>query len=90
MKSYKNSEGKDLIVINNKGKNLIETLEVFEHNEVITNPYSGRSCELTPIAVALYDFVKGCEMLGHVGEEFRLALMIFRLNFPEEYYVLLD
>ena len=30
----------------------------------VTNPFSGESCMLTPEAVAVYDSIKGAEMIG--------------------------
>ena len=57
--------------------------------EVITNPYSGESVKLPPVAVAVYDFIKGAEMVGD-ETNLRKALDWFIKNFPEEYMVLLD
>ena len=37
---------------------------VGENSETIANPFTGESCELTPEAVAVYDLIKGGEMLG--------------------------
>ncbi len=33
-------------------------------SELVTNPFSGESCTLTPEAVAVYDTIRGCEMFG--------------------------
>lgn len=79
-----------MIYINEKGKKLVNDLMIGKESEVVRNPYSGRSCKLEPVAVALYDYIKGCEQLGLCGEDFELALMIFRFNWNEEYYILLD
>lgn len=74
---------------NQQQKDLMSDLEVFDKSEEIENPYSGVSCILCPEAVALYDFIKGCEMLG-LEKSFQLAINLFRLNWPDEYYKLLD
>ena len=57
--------------------------------ETITNPYSGESVKLSPEAVAVYDTIKGAEMLGNydtVGK----GLDWFRQYYPDEYMKLLD
>ena len=30
----------------------------------VSNPFSGESCTLTPEAVAVYDSIMGCQMVG--------------------------
>ena len=45
-------------------KDLVDSLTLEEDSEVITNPYSGISVKLDPVGVALYDLVKGCELIG--------------------------
>jgi len=55
----------------------------------VTNPWSGEKCVLTPEAVAVYDTIKGCEMVGDV-KNLRKGLDWFRKHFPAEYMVLLD
>ena len=58
-------------------------------NEIVTNPFSGESVELTPEAVAVYDTIKGCEMFGdYTGV--RRGLDWFRKHYPNEYMILLD
>ena len=57
--------------------------------EMITNPFSGESCLLSPEAVAVYDTIRGCELFGdYVGV--RKGLDWFRKYYPAEYMVLLD
>lgn len=68
---------------------LIDSLQIEEFNETITNPYSGKSCELEPLAVALYDVIKGSELLGDM-DTMRIGLGIFISKWPKEYYILLD
>ena len=62
---------------------------VGENSETIANPFTGESCELTPEAVAVYDLVKGAEMLG-LYKTVRIGLDWFRKNYAAEYMVLLD
>ena len=57
--------------------------------EKVTNPYSGESCQLPRYAVAVYDTIKGAELLGDQGT-MRKGLDWFQKNFTDEYYVLLD
>ncbi|HBC87087.1 MAG TPA: hypothetical protein DCZ94_09050 [Lentisphaeria bacterium] len=70
-------------------KNLIGGLMIGTENEVVTNPYSGKSVELCPEAVALYDLIKGAEMIGDY-ENVETGLAIFSRNWPDAYMVLLD
>ena len=44
--------------------NFINDLAVGTAPEVVTNPFSGESVELTALEVAVYDYIKGCEMTG--------------------------
>lgn len=63
---------------------------IFDKEPVeVTNPFSGESCILQPDAVAVYDCLKGAEMMGDV-KTLRAGLEWFRKYFPEEYMVLLD
>ena len=55
----------------------------------VSNPFSGEKVKLHPTAIAVYDCIKGAEML----EEFdtvRKGLDWFRKHYPKEYMVLLD
>lgn len=70
-------------------RKLIAELQVGRENEVVKNPYSGESVELCPEAVAIYDLIKGAEMLAdYITVE--TGLGIFLRNWPREYMVLLD
>ena len=44
-------------------RTIIPHLTIFNENEIITNPYSGISVELKPIQVAIYDYIRGYELL---------------------------
>ena len=55
----------------------------------VSTPFSGEKVKLHPTAIAVYDCIKGAEML----EEFdtvRKGLDWFRKHYPKEYMVLLD
>ena len=73
-----------------KKHDFIASLEVGVENEPVENPYSGEKAVLCPLAVALYDFIIGCQALNTDDERFSLALEIFMEKWPEEYMVLLD
>jgi hypothetical protein len=64
-------------------------LYIGSESEVISNPYSGESVLLDPLAVAVYDTIKGAEATENYSMV-RKGLEWFRKNYPEEYMVLLD
>jgi hypothetical protein len=65
-------------------------IEVYDTEPVVvTNPFSGESHVLTPEEVAVYDYIKGCEMLGDYAGV-RQGLDWFMTNNPDAYMVLLD
>jgi hypothetical protein len=55
----------------------------------VTNPFSGESCILTPEAVAVYNSIRGAEMIGN-WTLVRQGIEWFIENFPSEYMILLD
>jgi hypothetical protein len=58
-------------------------------SEVVQNPFSGESITLSPQAVAVYDTIRGCEMIGDY-KTVRKGLDWFRKYYPKEYMILLD
>ncbi len=60
-----------------------------EGNSIVTNPLSGESCVLNPVAVAVYDMIKGAELLGRFSI-MRVGIDWFIEHYPAEYMVLLD
>jgi hypothetical protein len=76
--------------LNKTQERIIADLQIGDVDETITNPYSGVSCVLEPKAVALYDFIKGCEALGSYGKDFDQARYAFAELWPNEYTKLLD
>ena len=58
-------------------------------SEIVSNPFTGQSCELTPDAVATYDVLKGAEQLG-MHKIVQKGLDWFIKNYTKEYMILLD
>ena len=58
-------------------------------SEKITNPFSGQSITLSPEAVAVYDTIMGCQLIGYY-KTMQKGLDWFRLYHAEAYMVLLD
>jgi hypothetical protein len=55
----------------------------------VKNPFSGESIMLSPDEVAVYDYLKGCELIGdHKG--LRKGLNWFMNNNAQAYMTLLD
>ena len=55
----------------------------------VENPYSGEKAMLEPVAVAVYDCIKGAEMM----QDYKLVeegIEWFQKHYPREYMVLLD
>jgi len=55
----------------------------------VANPFSGEKVMLEPIAVAVYDCIKGAEMM----QDYKLVeegIEWFQKHYPKEYMVLLD
>ena len=78
-----------MTIITERQKEILAELEIGAEPEVVENPYTGVSCTLEPTAVAIHDFIKGCEMFGN-SADMSEAIMLFRINWPDEYYKLLD
>lgn len=55
----------------------------------VRNPFSGESATLTPEEVAVYDYLKGCELMGDY-QGVRKGLEWFSRKNPEAYMTLLD
>jgi hypothetical protein len=55
----------------------------------VANPYSGEKVMLEPIAVAVYDCIKGAEMLQD-HDTVEKGIDWFITHYPKEYGVLLD
>jgi|TARA_Y100000996_G_scaffold345683_1_gene283650 hypothetical protein len=55
----------------------------------VANPFSGEKVVLQPTAIAVYDAIKGAEMLNY-HETVEAGVDWFREHYPKEYMVLLD
>ena len=55
----------------------------------VANPYSGEKVMLEPIAVAVYDCIKGAEYMED-GDMMQKGIEWFQKHYPKEYMVLLD
>lgn len=67
----------------------VSDLFVGTSSEIIANRFTGESVELVPEAVAVYDYIMGCEILGDY-KGMRKGLDWFIKYFPEAYMILLD
>ena len=57
--------------------------------KTIKNPYTGEACTLTPEAIAVYDTIKGAEMMG-LFKVVEKGLDWFKRYYAKEYMILLD
>ena len=65
-------------------------VEIMDKEPVeVANPYSGEKVMLEPIAVAVYDCIKGAEMMEN-ADLMQKGIDWFREHYPKEYMVLLD
>ena len=65
-------------------------LEILDKEPVeVANPYSGEKVMLQPDAVAVYDYIKGSEVLQQY-KAVRKGLDWFRKHEPDAYMLLLD
>ena len=55
----------------------------------VANPFSGEKVMLQPTAIAVYDAIKGAEMLNEF-DIVRKGITWFQKHYPKEYFVLLD
>jgi len=69
---------------------LFPGIQVYDKENVdVKNPFSGETFNLTPEEVAVYDYLKGCELLGDY-EGLRRGIDWFMDNNVEAYMALLD
>ena len=62
---------------------------VLEHSEEIKNPFTGEKVMLPPDAVAVYDTIKGAELIGNYSH-LRKGIAWFQKHEPDAYMKLLD
>jgi hypothetical protein len=75
--------------LNKREIQLLDDLELGAEDEVVTNPFSGRSILLSPQMVALYDYIKGCEITRNVKELIIAKVLFAKLN-PKGFSILID
>ncbi len=74
---------------NKTEQKIIDKLELGEHDEEITNPFSKATVVLPPLGVALYDLITGSEITGRY-KDFDNARYLFSKLYPEAYMILID
>jgi hypothetical protein len=69
---------------------LFPGIQIYDLEPVeVRNPFTGEAALLTPEEVAVYDYLKGCELMGdYTG--LRRALDWFSRKNPDAYMTLLD
>lgn len=86
---------------NKREQKLIDELLIGVNKEKVTNIFSGESCILEPLGVALYDFIIGSQVLlekeqlppkkaQNLSFQFDIARNLFRKLYPDEYMILID
>jgi hypothetical protein len=76
--------------VNKSIKDIFPGIMILDNEPVsVENPFSGESVILSPEEVAVYDYLKGCELIGdHKG--LRKGLDWFIDNNSQAYITLLD
>jgi hypothetical protein len=73
-----------------KTREIPKGLKILDKEPVeVANQFSGESVVLPPDAVAVYDWIKGCEVCG-LYNDMDKGLRWFRKHEPDAYMVLLD
>ena len=75
--------------LNKTEQKLVDQLHVGQSTEAIVNPFSGVRVVCVPLAVALYDYIQGCQLTGSY-KYFDTARYLFQKQWPAEYMQLLD
>ena len=74
----------------NKEPNPPFEVEIIDTKPVeVSNPFSGQKTILQPTAIAVYDCIKGAEMMGDY-DMVQKGIDWFIEHYPKEYGVLLD
>ena len=75
----------------------LNALDVGPDSEYVSNMFTGERCFLPPVAVAIYDFIIGAQLISHtemfdskVRKEMQIGLNWFKKHYPREYMTLLD
>ena len=75
--------------MNKTQQKILDKLDCSGSPEVIENPYTGVQFILDARGVALYDFIKGCEIIGN-WKDFDQARYLFAELYPDAYMKLID
>jgi hypothetical protein len=76
--------------VNQSIKDIFPGIMILDTEPVsVENPFSGESVILTPDEVAVYDYLKGCELIGD-HKNLRKCLNWFMNNNAQAYMTLLD
>ena len=68
---------------------LLKELQIGDRPEVVTNPFSGEEIELDPTEAAVYDYIRGAEMIGDMNNVGRCKDWFLEKN-PKAYSILID
>jgi hypothetical protein len=69
---------------------------LYTEGDLVTNPFSGQSTDLTAEELSIYDFIKGAELVAFSSNDkslinnFNKAIRWFRNENVDAYYILLD
>jgi len=89
MKINKTQQNIKIMKINKTQQRILDGLDLSEGPETVSNPFSGVEVKLDAQAVALYDFIHGCEMIGNY-KDFDQARYLFAELYPDAYMKLID
>jgi hypothetical protein len=79
----------EVTLANLTNEELIKTLDIPKTPQSRTNPFSGDTLTLEPLAVAVHDYVKKCERERY-SQGLQQGIEIFASRWAEEYMILLD
>ena len=82
--------GRSLIMKKKSIFDLFPGIAIYDTEPVVVkNPFSGEGISLTPEEIAVYDYLKGCELIGDY-KGLRKGIDWFIDNNAEAYMTLLD
>ena len=68
----------------------VKKLRLKNEKEFVRNPYTGNGVYLTPLQVAIYDYIKGAEAIGSKNKDYQTGISMFKKYWSKEYMILLD
>jgi len=78
-----------LTLLNKTQQRIFDKLDLSSGEATVQNPFTGVKVELDAQGVALYDFIKGCEIVGNY-KDFDQARYLFAKLYPDAYTKLID